>query len=306
MLNKKLITSFIVLVGVVSSVSITQAEETKSLKLIRNMPNGQIDWLNKVIRVKGNGVPPDSGGITQKRLKARVAARIDAYRNLAETVECVQVSSETDVKNFVAENDVIKLRVDAVVKGARQSGKEKLLPDGSIEVELFLPMFGNASLATALDLGNYAKNKTTLAYTLPIMVASLNDFAITESKSYKISENINTDATGLIIDASSLEIEPAMSPFIIGGGRIVYTGSKFDIDPKTIVKNGITDYTDSLEKAKKNIERIGNSPIIIEASGATGIPSKTNILLDELSINNLINSNEKTHFLNKLGVVIVI
>lgn len=280
-------------------------------KLIKNTNNGQIDWFNKVVRVKGQAAQPDTGGVAQRRLKARVAARMDAYRNLAELVNGVQISSETDVKNFITENDVIKLKVDAVVKGARQSGREKILSDGSIEVELYLPMFGNGSLASALDLGNYATNKTTLSYILPNMVASTSDFAIVEDSktnknSYKISGIDTNNVTGLIIDASSLAVEPAMAPFIVGGGRIIYTGNKIDINPETIVRYGITDYTDDIEKAKKNIERIGKSPLIIEASGATGNPAKTNILLDELSLKNILDANQKSNFLSKLGVVIVI
>lgn len=296
-----------IVTSMLSCFNLTQAEEQISQKLIKNTANGQIDWFNKVIKVKGSGAPSDSGGIAQRRLKARVAARTEAYRNLAEAINGVQVSSETNVKNFMVTNDVIRLRVDAVVKGARQSGREKLLPDGTIEVELYLPMFGNGSLAGALDLGNYAKNKSTLAYILPFMVASANDFTIAEnSQPVKVAADIPGNVTGLIIDASTLGVEPAMAPFILGGGRIIYTGNKIDIDPETIVKYGITDYTDSIEKAKKNLERVGNSPLIIQASGATGKPSRTNILLDELSIKNILEANQKSNFLTKLGVVIVI
>lgn len=313
MINKKLLSIFISSIALVSSFQFSYAENEnlRSSKLIKNTINGQIDWLNQVIRVKGQSALPDTGGAAQKRLKARVGARMEAYRNLAELVSGVQVSSESTVKNFVTESDVVKLRVDAVVKGARQSGREKILSDGAIEVELYLPMFGNGSLASALDLGNYAKNKSTLSKIIPYMVATTNDFTIVqeheeENKFYKVSENNLSDSTGLIIDASSLAVEPAMAPFIIGGGRIIYTGSKIDINPETIVKYGITEYTDDIEKAKKNIDRVGKSPLIIEASGATGSPTKTNILLDELSIKNLLDANEKTKFLSKLGVVIVI
>ncbi|MFN8575789.1 MAG: hypothetical protein U0354_02935 [Candidatus Sericytochromatia bacterium] len=313
MINKKLLSLFLSSIALVSSFQFSYAdnEKIKTAKLIKNTLNGQIDWLNRVIRVKGQSALPDVGGIAQKRLKARVGARMEAYRNLAELVSGVQVSSESTVNNFVTESDIVKLRVDAVVKGARQSGREKILSDGSIEVELYLPMFGNGSLASALDLGNYAKNKSTLANLLPYMVATTNDFAIVEEKqkekkSYKISENNLSNITGLIIDASNLAVEPAMAPFIIGGGRIIYTGSKIDIDPETIVKYGITEYTDDIEKAKKNIDRVGKSPLVIEASGATGNPTKTNILLDEINITNLLEANEKTKFLSKLGVLIVI
>lgn len=312
MINKKFLTLIVGGIIVATGLQSTYAEDNKStsIKLIKNTATGQIDWINKVVRVKGQAAQPSEGGVPQRRLKARVAARMEAYRNLAELITGVQVSSESNVQNFVTTNDVIKMRVDGVVKGARQSGKEKLLPDGSIEVELYLPMFGNGSIASALDLGNYAKNKTSLSYLLPHMTATLSDFAVidnnTNLKSYKVAQNNPANPTGLIIDARDLAVEPAMIPFIVGGGRVIYTGNKIDINPESIVKYGVTDYTDDIEKAKKNVDRIGSSPMIIEAKGATGSPSKTNILLDDLAIKNILDADKQSNFLSKLGVVVVI
>jgi hypothetical protein len=278
-----------------------------SEKIIQNIPGGQIDWANKLVIVKGQGAPPNTGGLPQRRLKARLAARTDAYRNLAEIVNGVQVTSETTVKNFVTISDITKLRVDAVVKGARQYGEEKYLSDGSVEINLALSLFGNGSVASALELGNYVKNKETIESFLPdTRIASLNDFAISEKKPEKIKIADNSNVTGLIIDASSLGVEPAMSPFIVGGGKIVYAGGKIDIDPDNIVKYGVNDYANDIEAAKKDIKRIGALPMIIEAKGATGKPSRTNILLDEITLQSLKEANEKYKFLNNLNVVIVI
>lgn len=277
--------------------------------IVKNMGNGQIDWSAKIIKVKGSGALPDTGGLPQRRLKARLAARMDAYRNIAEMINGVQVTSETTVLNMAIKSDLVKLRVDAIVKGARQSSEEKNLPDGTVEVELYLPLFGNGSIASALDLGNYVKNKTSVEAFIPYQVAALKDFTLSSNNSNfpeKISSADTGTVTGLIIDATGLGIEPAMSPFIVGGGKIIYAGGRMDIDPEAIVKYGVTDYTSSLEDAKKDILRIGNSPLIIEANGATGKPSRTNVLLDDLTLKNLKESDEKYKFLSKLGVVIVI
>src|SRR5437763_366327 len=102
--------------------------------LVQDTPNGQIDWAAGTITVKGNGAPPDHGSAPQKRLMAKRAAVADAYRNLAEVVKGVHVTSETTVENFVTTNDTIKTSVDALIKGAHPLGDPSYLSDGSVEV----------------------------------------------------------------------------------------------------------------------------------------------------------------------------
>jgi hypothetical protein len=307
-----------------------ESSAQNSSRLIKNLGSGQIDWANKIVRAVGRGAPPDTGAPSQKRLKARIAARMDAYRNMAEMINGVQVSSETTVENMAVKSDTVKLRVEAFIKGARQFTEEKVMADGSVEIELYLPIFstinktvitidrdnqkvevqptGGWSLASALDLGNYVKNKTTVESLLPYQVAALKDFALPGpgKKPDRISLANSGKVTGLIIDATGLGIEPAMTPFIVGGGKIIYAGGRMDIDPDAIVRYGVTDYTTSLDGAKKDINRIGDSPMIIEANGATGKPYRTNVLLDDLTLKNLLEANAKYKFLEKLGLVIVI
>ncbi len=305
---KKILTIALASLSIFSqkNIPLAIAEDTiSSVKLIKILEKGQVDWINKVVRVKGKGAFPNNGAEPQKRLRARIAARSDAYRNLAEMINGVQVTYNRKVNDFTKNDNVMTLRVDAVVKGARQTGLERQLPDGSIEVELYLPLFGNGSIASALDLGNYVNNTNALEASIPYRVASLKDFAIPE----KISENNLPDKnniSGLIIDASNLAVEPAMSPFLVAGGKVIYAGNKVEADPDNIIKYGVTDYTNSLESAKKDVERIGNRPVIIEASGVSGNPSRTNILLDEITVKDLLKANEKTKFLTNLHVVIVI
>lgn len=306
---KKLIlavTLFSVSFASVSEYNISFAEKASPAELLKVNDNGVIDWYRGIIRVKGAGAPPETGGAAQKRLKARLAARSDAYRNLLEIVKGVQVSSETTVNNFVTQSDVIVLRVDGVVRGARQIS-EKHYEDGTEEVELALPLFGNGSIASAIELGNYVKNKRSVEALMSYRVAALKDFALTdELEPTRISMTNSDNVTGLIVDARDLGVEPAMSPFIVGGAKIVYAGGTINIDPENIVKYGITEYTNSLEDAKSKVDRVGKEPMIIEARGAVGRPSRTNILLNEQTINSLMEANEKHKFLNDLRVVIVI
>lgn len=69
----------------------------------------------------------------QKRLMARRAAKVDALRNLTETIYGLQIDSQTTVRDFVTQSDLIRSRVSAVIQGAQEIDYREL-PDGTAEV----------------------------------------------------------------------------------------------------------------------------------------------------------------------------
>jgi hypothetical protein len=63
---------------------------------------------------------PDWAGVTpQNKLLARRAAIVDAYRNMSERVKGLQIDSQTYVRDFVTESDVINTSLDNFIKGVR-------------------------------------------------------------------------------------------------------------------------------------------------------------------------------------------
>ena len=75
----------------------------------------------------------------QARLMAKRAAQVDAYRNLAEQVNGLRLSSSTFVRDFVAESDQIKTDLDTFLKGVKVS-EVRYLNDLSVEVDVKLAM----------------------------------------------------------------------------------------------------------------------------------------------------------------------
>lgn len=69
----------------------------------------------------------------QKKLLSKRAAEADAYRKLAEVVKGMQITSDTYVKDFVCESDMIHAELDAFIRGIRV-GKPKWYEDLSCEV----------------------------------------------------------------------------------------------------------------------------------------------------------------------------
>jgi hypothetical protein len=63
------------------------------------------------------------------------AAKLDAYRNLVEQAYGVNISSRSSVKDFITQNDSIRARVDAYIRGA-QVVHTMYHEDGGVEVEI--------------------------------------------------------------------------------------------------------------------------------------------------------------------------
>jgi hypothetical protein len=103
---------------------------------------GKINWTAGEIYATGIGAPPALHvNAAQARAMAERAAFIVALRNLLEVVKGVRVDSETVVENFMVKSDVIRTRVDGIVKGAR-TVKTQYMSDGSVEVQVAMPLRG--------------------------------------------------------------------------------------------------------------------------------------------------------------------
>lgn len=70
----------------------------------------------------------------QNKLLAARAARADGIRKLAERINGLFITSETTVKDFVAESDTINTAMRAFLTGVREKGKPKWMEDGTCEV----------------------------------------------------------------------------------------------------------------------------------------------------------------------------
>lgn len=97
-------------------------------------PEGE--WVPVRVTAKGGGAPPPTAvNQAQARLMAERAAKVDAMRNLLEQTYGVTIRSRTTVKDFITQNDTIKAKVNAYIKGAKVIDT-KYLSDGSVEVEM--------------------------------------------------------------------------------------------------------------------------------------------------------------------------
>ncbi len=76
----------------------------------------------------------------QNKLLAIRAARVDAMRKLSERINGLFITSETKVKDFVAESDKVKTAMMGWLQGMKEEGPAKINEDGTAEVKMSVTM----------------------------------------------------------------------------------------------------------------------------------------------------------------------
>ena len=92
-----------------------------------------IDPKMKTVTAAGTGLIPEGIDARVGRLRAERAAKMDALRNLAERIKGIRLSATTTVEDYMAKQDIVQAKVDAVIKGARVV---RTTPKGNDAVEV--------------------------------------------------------------------------------------------------------------------------------------------------------------------------
>ena len=122
--------------------AVSQGQSISPSDAVETVGQGMINWTSGEVYATGIGAPPShSVNPAQARAMAERAAQVVAYRNLLEIVKGVRVDSETVVENFMTKSDIIRTRVDGILRGAMPV-KKQYLSDGSVEVTVVMRMKG--------------------------------------------------------------------------------------------------------------------------------------------------------------------
>lgn len=106
---------------------------------------GAIDWKTHTIRCKGSGAPPaTASNISQARLLAERAAKLDAMRNILETLKGVQITGARSASDALADSSV-KTKVEGVLSNFKVVDT-RYFSDGGVEVDVEMPLDGLTSL----------------------------------------------------------------------------------------------------------------------------------------------------------------
>lgn len=246
-------------------------------QVVETMGTGEVNWSANLIRAVGSGAPnPDAPNVAVARLGAERAAKMDAMRNVLETVKGVHIDSQTTVANFTTQSDVINSRVEGLVKGARVV-KTRYLSDGGVEVIVEVPITGG------------------LADTVYGNMPNLGAVSVPKSG--------NPVYTGLIIDARGTGARPAMSPKIVDeDGKEVY-GSAF-VSREFAIKQGIVGYAKDVNAAKQN-DRVTANPIVVKGIKTSG-SGGSDLVISNADAAGLRDASKNLSFLEQTRVLIVV
>ena len=246
--------------------------------------SGAVNWGTRTIVAVGIGAPnPNLPEAAQRPAALRAAQQI-ALRNALESVKGIFLTSSTQVKNFMVENDQVNSSVSGFVKGFEQQGNPKYMSDGSVEITMSIPLDGVGSLSDML-LGSNVGAK-------PSMTKWEGDAA---KKSVVFS--------GLIIDCTGLKVKPALSPRLLDeSGKEIY-GSAF-ISREWAVKYGVVGYSRSIADAAK-LDRIGKTPGQLKAVKTFG-DNNTDVVISAKDAADVRSAADNLKFLSECRVVYVI
>ncbi len=164
-----------------ASAAATTSLEVAGNALIEKDDDGlSIDWSRFVLRIKGIGMAPERGTLTQRRLMAKRTAFADGYRRLSESLDQLRVNGSAFVRDLTAVDDQTRLGINELVREARAVDTH-YWADGSVEVTLELPLAGPSSLARVV-------------------------FGPTPAA----TESIKGKPTGIVIDARGTGAQPAL------------------------------------------------------------------------------------------------
>lgn len=257
------------------------------------------------------------GGAGQSVSNGYTAAKVDAYRLIAEEVHGVQIDSDTTVENSILTSDIIKTKVNGVIKGAKVVSRS-VDGNGYYHVVMELPVYGGSnSLAAAVlpqvpqqgflppsDIipvdkiaGVALKPERTgtnaVAPTIPAtQVPAVNQATV--GNLYGATGQY----TGLIVDCSGMGLQTAMAPAIVTEGRkIVYGLEKFSREQ--VLNRGYVGYSKS---ATEGVGRAGSNPMVIKAEG---IERFCNPVISKEDAAKILAENQMNGFLSAGNVVFV-
>lgn len=235
---------------------------------------GEVNWTDRVIRAPGSGTPDvDTANIAIARLGAERAAKLDAIRNIMETIRGIQVDSYTTAEDYITTSGYVRSRVEIATRGARIVEK-RYLPDGGIEVVVEITIAGDLIEALVPQTGGLTVPSTGDQY-----------------------------YTGLIVDATGLGVRPAMAPRIVDGwGREIYGPSY--VSRESAVSSGIAGYSSDLSAARES-ERVGETPLVIKGVRASG-PGSSDIVISGTDAAALRDNSRNFGFLERCRVIIVV
>ncbi|MBM3330771.1 hypothetical protein FJY68_02830 [candidate division WOR-3 bacterium] len=170
-----------------------------STPVVQPVGPGQVDWSYQKIQATGMSVIDPAKPRAQALAMAIRGAKVDAQRNLLETVKGVRVVSETKVQDLMVKGDYVYTRIDGVIKGATVVGEPRETQDGRVEVTMEVPMYDAGGIAPPIADKLHGQPQPVTAK------GTLSDDDLVRAQSL----------SGVVFDLSGVKTEPQMFPTLL-------------------------------------------------------------------------------------------
>lgn len=250
------------------------ADTSEDGSVVQKVGHGEINWSKKTVTATGSGAANlKDGPVAVARLNAERAAKLDALRNILETLQGVQVDGKRNIGDMMS-NGTIRTKVQGMAQGFKVVDT-RYYSDGSVDVVVSMPIDQN--LTSALDVADGKKKKVNTAGAKSI--------------------------TGLVVNAKGLGAMPSISPRLVDEkGNEVYGASM--VSEKGMQQGGIASYVSDVGEAK-NAELVGASPLVVKALRISD-KAKTDIVISNADADKLRDKGTNQSFLADAKVVIVV
>jgi hypothetical protein len=226
----------------------------------------------------------------QDILEAREVAVADALRNLSMAVSQVRVTSDTRVENYVLKSDEIRVRIEAMIRGARIL-EEKLLPtSGVYRVIVQLRLKGPNSLLDAIEAAEAEARRAAVA-------AAYNPFAP------GMPAPDSAEYTSLIVDCRGLRVAACPAPKLYDNERAEVYGT-MKISPDFVNEVGIVSYPRSMQEARTS-PRAGKNPLVIRARGVAD-NNRFHPIISTHDAEKIRDANHDSKFMERVAVIFLV
>lgn len=236
---------------------------------------GKVDWVNGFIISYGYGTAEASNNSAQAKILSIRAARVDALRNLLETVKGVNIDSSTLVRDFMVEKDIILTRVNGVIKGAQLVNKHIEWIEGSplatVEMRLCLSSHGSQcspgrSLLSALDLAEHKVSKDIPKQTFAGPVEPPKSEPPTKKEPGELIYNFDSSkpVSGIVLSLQGYYYKRVVLPVVATdkNGELLTIYSVNQVVPRIVRTYGIVRHSDTLGQALK-VDKLGDNIMIV-------------------------------------------
>lgn len=244
----------------------------------------------------------------QAKLMARRAAKVDAQRNLLETLEGVRITAGTTVKDFQLESDLIANRVKGMLRGAFIVNESMQEEEGTFVAEIQMAVCINSeplackakTTLTQIVHATLVKTPEADKYQPGVQIPEQSEDQ-TEATAQAQPAVPSTAYTGLIIDVSSQPFSPYLDVRVkTAAGKELYGPGHYD----PAEGGDWLHWAKDVDSAKSMRDVVGTQPLVV---GATGTAEESDIIVSDDDAIAIFTANvQNGDFLKKGKVIFVV